>query len=206
VAALKTQKALVTNGPFITVRVNGDKGMGEIADGRDGDADVEAAIQAAPWVQINEVNLIVNGEVRKTWIGNNASLAKITEKVTTPRDAFIIIEVKGDQSMWPVVVPLEIPSLQVSDALGSLAGGFGVNLAPFGALQPKRESVVYPYAFTNPVYVDADGDGKFQGPGVSRQELVSASETAPRASAKKLSTRAMPALVRLFATFAAHDH
>ena len=203
VRAMKAQKAMVTNGPFILVDVDG-VGMGETADGTDGSATMRLTIRSAPWIEFNTVNIYRNGEVVDTITGDRESLASIERSIAITRDAWVLAEVIGTKSQWPVVVPHEVPSLQISDAVGGIAGTFGLDLNPFGNLRPVETSVTYSYAFTNPVYVDSDGDGQFNGPGVSRQALTAA-ETAPRLSVRKPSYSELPAVVKLFSAFA-HGH
>jgi hypothetical protein len=162
VRAMKSQRAVVTNGPLVELSVNG-KGMGEIASAPDGKVNVKAIARAASWMDLSSVTVIVNGEAVETVRGDRTQLQNVELNVDVDRDSWVIVEARGEKSMWPVVTPLEIPSLQITDAVGSLASSLGVDLNPFGNLQPKKRGIVTPYGFTNPVFVDADGDGQYTG-------------------------------------------
>jgi hypothetical protein len=201
VRAMKSQKALLTNGPMLDVKVGG-KGLGETADGSSGKVSVQIAATAAPWIDLTSVSVIVNGETLRTFTGSRAELAALPAfDVDVARDSWIVVEARGDRSMWPVVTPLEVPPIQLNDAVGSIAGSFGIDLNPFGNLQPKRIGVVRPYAFTNPIFVDRDGDGVYRGPGVRRQALTARE---PRSSVKRTDLKKVPTLLKIFATFNCH--
>ncbi|MFO0728390.1 MAG: CehA/McbA family metallohydrolase [Myxococcota bacterium] len=202
VAAMRSQKAMLTNGPLVFFSV-GDKGMGEVADGKSGSVHVKIQVRAAGWVDVSRVTILVNGTPVREFDGDAASLANLEADIPITRDSFVLVEARGGKSMWPVVTPLEVPSVQIGDAVGGIAGAFGINLNPFGNLQPNRVGVVKPYAFTNPVYVDFDGDGAFKGPGVSAQGLRAAME-APRSSATRQKLSEMPTLLKVFAAFNCH--
>lgn len=201
VRAIQQGKAIATNGPFVLVEVGG-KGMGETADGSSGQVTLKAQIRTASWAGVDRVNVIVNGELIRTETGDRASLAQLEYTLPVTRDAWVVLEVSGSQSHFPVVVPHEVPSLQISDAVGGIAGAFGIQLNAFGALQPNQVQAVTSYALTNPVFIDADGNGKYDPPGIARQALLA--EQAPRVKAEKPDLRALPSLVKVFAAFGHH--
>lgn len=220
VAAIKAGQTLPTNGPFVKIKVTGDGrcfdrranqplgkeacGMGEVVIPKDGKITVELDIQVAAWVKINRVNLIYNGDNVVTLDGTNETLGKITQTLDAREEGWLVVEVLGDESMFPMVTPREVPSIQVSDALGSIASAFGFSLSPFGALKPSEVTVAKPYAFTNPVFIDVEGDG-WKAPGVARRALKA--QTEPRCSAKKSDLTGVPALVKIFALFdCGHGH
>lgn len=204
VRAIKTGAAVATNGPLIDVQVEG-KTMGQVAAARPGGVvKVVVTTRAASWIDLTEVVILVNGVAAETIRGDRATLARVEKDITVPRDSHIVVEVRGARSMWPVVTPLEIPSVQVSDAIGSIASSFGLSFNAFGNLQPQVRQVVHPYGFTNPVFVDVDGDGQYMGPGTSRRELRGIPLDQPRASAKKTAHGDIPTLMKMFATFTCH--
>ena len=140
-------------------------GMGEVATANRS-IKVNVAVDVAPWIQIDTVRFIRGGEVIDSVSGDNASLANVTRELPISADTFIVVEVEGGKSMWPVLTPLEVPAIQVSDALNSIGGAFGINLAPFGNLTPKKTFITHAYGFTNPIFIDANGDGRYGPPGV----------------------------------------
>ena len=72
----------------------------------------------------------------------------------------------GDDSLEPLFTPVDVPPIQLQDvvsealvvvpALATLAGT---------ALPVPKTGGVLPYALTNPIWVDRDGNG-FQPPGL----------------------------------------
>ena len=60
-------------------------------------------------------------------------------KLKLERDAFVLVEVVGNKSLYPVVQAR--------------------SLAPDGSLNE-----VTPYALTNPVFIDVDGNGRYDAP------------------------------------------
>lgn len=219
VAAIKNQKAMLTNGPFIRIEATGTAkcrnqkgdeltrdacGMGEVVSSSSGSITVRVTNDMAPWIDIDTVSFISNGETVVTRRGDKNTLAELSEQIPIDGDGFVLVEVSGSQSMWPVLTPLEVPSIQISDALGSIGGAFGVDFNPFGNLSPARTSVTRPYAFTNPIFVDGDGDGRYQARGVAMQALRAKDE--PRVPVRRTDVTGIPSLVKIFSAFAAHAH
>ena len=64
-----------------------------------------------------------------------------------------MVEAAGDESMWPVHTAYEVPSLEISDAVGVIGASFGFSPA-FGKYKPVQRQLVTPYGFTNPIWVD----------------------------------------------------
>src|SRR5262249_30512515 len=135
-----------------------------LADGKGGMATLVVDLRMAPWLDVDTITVVMNGENVSTKSGDKTSLAHLEIPLMSTRDAWVVVEVSGGKSMFPVLTPHEVPPLQIADAVGSLAGTFGVNLNPYGNLQPERIHIAHPFGFTNPIYVDFDGDGKFTPP------------------------------------------
>lgn len=100
-------------------------------------------VLSAPWIAVDEVRLIVNGE--RQIIFPVKTSKKIIQKFSQPslswtltEDSYIIVEVLGKESLYPV--------LQRSSWSGI------------------STNATLPYALTNPVFVDVDGNGKFDPP------------------------------------------
>lgn len=141
-SALKKGQSFVTNGPLVEFTVNGKFQPGDQLTDRDGRVKARIRVQSAPWIEVSEVRVIVNGE-RKI-IFPVVTPAVVTEKfarkfdIELTSDAYLVVEVVGTQSLYPVVQ------------------------------QPARnglpEEAALPYAITNPIFVDVDGDGLFDAP------------------------------------------
>ncbi len=141
-SALKKGQSFVTNGPLVEFTVNRKFQPGDLLTDRDGKVKAWIRVQSAPWIEVSEVRVIVNGE-RKI-IFPVVTPAFETEKfdrkfdIELASDAYLLIEVIGTQSLYPVLQ------------------------------QPARnggpEEAALPYAITNPVFVDVDGNGLFDAP------------------------------------------
>jgi hypothetical protein len=153
IGALRARRAIATTGPFLTIRVNGEAGEGDLAPATERQVRVSARMQAASWVQVDEVQLRVNGVVVKSWpvprVGDATPLLEVRDELVDVGevDAFVTVEARGSRPLPPFVVgeytvasPVECPPLP-----GSPAG-------------------MLPFAITNPVFVDRDGNGQFAPP------------------------------------------
>jgi hypothetical protein len=220
VKAIKAQQTLPTNGPFVKIGAKGDGrcfsrktneplgkdvcGMGEVVVPADGKITLDLDIQTAPWVKIDKVTLTMNGEVIATIEGNRETLGRISQSVPVREDGWLIAEISGEASMFPMVTTREVPSIQISNALGSIASAFGFSLSPFGNLRPSEVTIAKPYAFTNPIFIDATGDG-WTPRGLGTRALTAAE--APRCSASKADYSGLPAIAKIFAMFnCGHGH
>jgi hypothetical protein len=156
-AALRAHRAVATSGPFVTLRVN-DGEMGDLISAPGGQLRVSLRMQAASWVNVDEVRVLVNGAVVKSWTvprqGGATPLLEVTdEPMVVNADAFVTAEASGKKAL---------PAFVVGDY---------TELARFGREGPYScpasagaEQGMAVFAVTNPVFVDVDGDGRFRGP------------------------------------------
>ncbi len=175
VAAFKSGDVLMTNGPFVRVKA-GDKGLGQTVTGARQTLSIH--VEQAPWVKADTLR-IRNGTEIVHEESFEGTAKDFTVDVDTPSDTVLLVEVsstKQSSSLFPSVYPNEIPPLQFTDVIGSLGSSFGLGTVE-GALQPRLVSVTTPFALTNPIWVDVDGDG-FDAPrpipGVQAQTVARA--------------------------------
>jgi hypothetical protein len=148
-AAILAGRTFGTSGPLVTrFRVNGG-GFGDLVAAADGVVTVEAAVAAAPWVPLHEVRLLADGEVVKRYRGSDFEQRDgvrlhATEQFTFEHDVFLTLEAG---------VPL---TAERDSWLAEHGGVYSDALAPH----------YLPMAFTNPVYVDVDGNGVFDPVGL----------------------------------------
>ncbi len=129
VAALRAGRAYGTSGPLLDATL-GEAGIGDTFVGSAGTLAIH--VQAAPWVPVDELRVLVNGE--RVHVEALQGGGRFEVPLTFERDAFVTVEVEG---------------------------------APRG-LYALIHPGLLPLAFSNPIWVDADGDGAWTAPGLPR--------------------------------------
>ena len=72
----------------------------------------------------------------------------------------MVAEATGNANMFPVLSPTELPPLDATVIISALSVGLDLSSLPItGALKPPRIHFSKPYAITNPIWVDIDGNG-----------------------------------------------
>ena len=163
---IKQGRAIATNGPFIELFVN-DATIGETTAVQAGAVEYRVRIQAPQWISIDTLVIYANGiEVERfpVSIAEGEVEITVTGSLEVERDTFLVAEVVGNESLFPIVPPLEVPPLLITEALGSF-GGLDLFASPFAPFTPERTLHVKPWAITNPVWLDLGGDG-FEAPGI----------------------------------------
>jgi hypothetical protein len=131
--AVKAHRSFFTTGPFVSLLVNGGM-MGDLVPARGGKARAEITVQAAPWVSVDHVQLIVGGKPIKQWEvpGDATAPVRFHERADfdVKGDSYVLVRVDGDRSLTPVV-------------------------------GDRKTFTAYPFALTNPVFLDVDGDGRY---------------------------------------------
>ena len=154
-AAIREGRLFGTNGPLIAEFTANGARMGDDVAAPGGRVVVALAIAAAPWVPVEEVRLLVNGELVRSWrelpAGVSPPPLRLRERVelTLARDAFLTLEAGA---------PLDVEAAAWAE---SHAGDYAGVVAPG----------FVPTAFTNPIWVDADVDGRFAAPGLPPRPL-----------------------------------
>ena len=138
-AALRAGRSFGTNGPRVrALRVNGG-GIGDVVAAERGQIRVEYEVDGAGFVPIDEVRVLVNGVVVHAGPERAGAL-----DLPLARDGFVTLEAGAPLDADPALWIRAHPGLY-SEAI---APGF------------------VPAAFTNPVFVDVDGNGRFDPPGL----------------------------------------
>jgi len=154
VGAVRARRVVATTGPFLTLRVGSEAegGMVTLSDmTTPGQVPVSIRLQASSWVRVDVVRLLVDGHVVKSWnvpVANGvpASLFEIdNEPVAITADAAITAEAEGATPLPPWMVG----QFLLDPGIVKLCG------------DPAQPGMI-PFAVTNPVFVDADGDGVFR--------------------------------------------
>ncbi|MCH2140743.1 MAG: CehA/McbA family metallohydrolase [Phycisphaerales bacterium] len=141
--AVRRGAVLATTGPFITVNANGG-GPGDRIDAEDGQLDITIKVQAAPWVPVDRVKVLANGDEVFSFNlledGYKPPMSIGPLSLVAAEDAWITVIAESDRSMAPVV--------------------------------RDRRRPIRPLAVTGPIRVDADGDGHWTPPLASAQMRV----------------------------------
>ena len=132
--ALLYGRAQVSNGIFLEVRAEGGAEPGDELTIADGRVDLRIVARAAPWVSISHAEIWVNGVQRA-----NSSLARV---LRTPNRLQWVTELTVASDAWLVVIARGDKDL--------------------GERYPGAKGK--PFAITNPLFLDVDGDGVFRAP------------------------------------------
>jgi hypothetical protein len=165
--SVKEFRAMPTYGPFIEMLADGRYGVGSTFSAKEtgGRFDLSFTIQSASWIHLKRVELYENGRLIQAFAidPDKSDVLKLSQTVTlTPKkDSWYVLVAMGDQDLSPVFQTVELPYIEldaiIEDALRALnnencAGLFGAPL-----VFPNKYPV-FPYGFTNPIWVDVDGD------------------------------------------------
>jgi hypothetical protein len=169
-----------STGPQLSLTAVTDSGeapMGSLVKpGADGTVQLHLVVNAAPWIDVSHVELLIpappscfRGDPCSRMTiplepgvpaGTVTRLDRLVRLAVPSRDAWVAMQVTGDKPLWPVVIPYEIPVLLLSDAVGTIGGALGLG-DEFGNLKPTLITPTTPWALSNPVLIDGDGDGKW---------------------------------------------
>lgn len=129
---LRAHRNTWSSGPFLTMEVNGRAQIGDLLTDTDRVVDVHVRVQAAPWMDVDFVEVIGNGlPLAHLPIPPSVSVIRLDTTVS----------LRLTEDTW-----------LVGTALGDTVAA------------PAQDE--HPAAFTNPVWVDVDGNGRFDPPGL----------------------------------------
>jgi hypothetical protein len=142
IEAIRKGRSFVSNGPIVSVSGRGGATFGDTVKAKKGRVDMDVTVTGAPWLDVREVRLIVNGErqpplpMKDAGKGSELGTIKFRGRATVEfaRDGWVAVEVTGGQPLYPLI---------------QQRSGSG-----------KPDDAALPYALTNPILVDADGDGR----------------------------------------------
>ncbi len=174
--ALQDGHNISTNGPFVTISVDGEP-VGSTVSSDDGTVTIDIEMQAADWVIGDDgftYDLIANGERIESDVPVPAEAFEDNRYTTEHqvdlsqldaylwgddevRDTWFVIEVHGENNLYPVIQPAEVPTIPFEDALGELGDAIELSAVP-DALGPHEVTDIHPFAFTNPIWVIDDRD------------------------------------------------
>lgn len=148
---LKEMRAFGTSGPFLEVIALGEGspgGPGETVRASSGQISLHVRVQAPCWIPVEEVRVYANGE----------PVLRVPVPPGCPP------HLRFD---WILDLRPARDTHYIVEAGMVLPDDPGVPPPPPGLLMSILEPGAWPLAFTNPVFVDVDGDGAFDPPGLA---------------------------------------
>jgi hypothetical protein len=165
-AGLRAGRAFVTSGPFLEANLD-DAGPGDVAIVRDGVARVRVVVRAPDWMALTRIEIwhegaIVRSEaipapgpaVTNSDTRNATPSGARRDPRRSPSDTEILADLRFEAT-------LDVPITQDGYVVVLVRGDRPMDLA-FG------RSGIPPLAFTNPIWLDVDGDGIAPDPGDPR--------------------------------------
>ena len=154
--------AITTSAPFLEMSV-GDAKIGDTVVVSGGRADVRVRVRSPRWAPVDRLRVYTNGGAlvadQAIPPGQGTSYETIVS-VELPRDGWVVAEVTGSANMFPVVTPTEFPPLDATVLITALSSGLDLSSLPIASnLKPEPTHPTTPYAITNPIWIDTDGDG-----------------------------------------------
>jgi hypothetical protein len=134
--AIKGHHAFFTTGPIVNLTVNGGI-VGNLVPARGGKALADISVKAAPWISVERVTLYVNGKEAHRWAVAPAAGERLVDRF---HETF---EVQTPADGYVVV------RVDGDKPLTPVVGD-------------GKTFTAYPFALTNPVFLDVDGDGKYR--------------------------------------------
>jgi len=140
--AVRNQRVLVTSGPYVEAGLTSESTgapslPGDLVSGVGGDIELWIKVQAPTWMEVTEVVVIRNGVAEQVLAIDDPGEPELREVVRFDQS----VPVQADADCWFVV------RVQGTQKAPNLANHI-------------------PRAITNPFYLDADGNGQFDAPGL----------------------------------------
>ena len=195
--AVKEHRVVASYGPLIDLHAEDmEHGIGSDVSVDDGTVALFVTVQAPRWMKVDRVELYENGVMVREWSGDDVdsdAVVKFDKSFLMPapggtdlfgnvtqQDAWYVVSVIGDQDLAPLYQTVEVPPLQLNDVVIGALGELDLPAIVSSAVgePPRFPKVhpVHPYAITNPIWVDFDGDGTFRPTGAPAPFLVPAPE------------------------------
>ena len=164
VRGLKDHRAVISMGPMIHFTVNDQPVGATVAPAAGGKANLGIRVQSPNYAPFDRIKIWQGGELVRELMVPEAERHDFAaeEIIDVPTDTWFVIEVTGSKSMFPVVSPLEFEPIEATIVLSALLAGIDTALLnPNGNARPETTFQVTPLAFTNPIWIDTDGNGSF---------------------------------------------
>jgi len=161
VTAIREHRAITTTAPFVEMTI-GNAMIGDTIVAQGGGVDVRVRVRAPTWGAVNHLVIYANSVVVADQMipAGQGTDYETMVRVPLARDSWIVAEVEGPTNMFPVSTPVELPPLDATVIIQALSAGLDLSSLPVTAkLKPDQLHTSTPYAITNPIWVDVDGNG-----------------------------------------------
>lgn len=173
VKSLKSGQAFSTYGPFIWAQIN-EKTYGQVVSAGPGqELKMLLDVRTASWFGVDRVEIYLNGRLVHLYrpdvpVTELHDLKGSVSLEVPDRDSWVVITAMGlkdENFMSKVSVDVPFGEVQLSrlaaDAFSLIPVVSGFFTAPPSV---PDWSPIIPYAITNPIYIDTDGNGKYDAP------------------------------------------
>jgi hypothetical protein len=171
VDSMRAAHVFTSYGPFIRASVDG-KSYGEVAPAA-GRVSLALEVQTASWFGVDRVEVYVNGLLAQV-IEPAQDPARVIDVDTVldlevpARDSWIVVIAMGlapNLGLGPVVLDRPFGEIQLANVASAAFSQLPVISAVFPPDPTTPDwAPTFPYAVTNPIYLDVDGNGRFDAP------------------------------------------
>ncbi len=166
--AVRRHQVVASYGPFIRMTLDGHN-IGDEFTPPTGPLPLHISVQAPTWIDVDRVELYENGTLIREWtvpVTGDTLRFDSEVDVTPSQDSWYVVSVLGDEGLDPVFTPVEMPQIQLQNVVFGALGNVAAVATYLSPAVPIPETYpVLPYAITNPIWVDLQGDG-FDAPGI----------------------------------------
>jgi hypothetical protein len=173
--AVREGRVVASYGPFIRFGANENwkNGPGSTITGRD-PISLHIEVQTPGWFEVDRVELYENGTLIYDWdlVKGHDPLIDLAAGVNIQpeQDSWYVIVALGDDDLSPMFTPVDLMPIHLQDIIDGAIGEIDIgafDLSSFTNSGPPvpRTYPITPFAVTNPIWVDLDGDG-FDPPGL----------------------------------------
>jgi hypothetical protein len=136
--AIRNQRAVLSTGPFAELTVDGAQ-IGDMLTPAGPEVTVAMRVDAPAWMKVDKVRLYQDGKLLHEYVvlPGHRPVFQATVKEAVSADSWFVLEADGDNAL-------------PADVVGEYSHVGGWEMTPF--------------VLTNPVFVDAEGDGQWHPP------------------------------------------
>jgi len=161
IEAIRQHRTITTNAPFLEITI-GDHRVGDTVSVPGGSVDVGIRVRTPSWAKVDHLVVYANSQVvaDQAIPAGQATDYQTSVHLNLVADSWVVAEVTGSGNLFPVVSAIEFPPLDATVIIKALAVGLDLSSLPLTSkLAPSHVHITTPYAITNPIWIDVDGNG-----------------------------------------------